>query len=29
MSNVAAENVYKQDGSSLKVVGASALSKGL
>ena len=29
MSNVAAENVYKQDGSSLKVVRASALSKGL
>lgn len=29
MSDVAAENVYKQDGSSLKVVRASALSKGL
>ena len=29
MSNVASENVYKQDGSSLKVVRASALSKGL
>ncbi len=29
MSNVAAENGYKQDGSSLKVVRASALSKGL
>lgn len=29
MSDVAAENVYKQDGSSLRVVRASALSKGL
>ncbi len=29
MTDVAAENVYKQDGSSLKVVRASALSAGL
>lgn len=29
MSDVSADNVYKQDGSSLRVVRASALNKGL